>query len=87
MERRGPPDARLETIGPMSAEKTIGVLTSGGDCPGLNAVLRGVVCASNNEWFWPLASRNGAPKLALIWVTTNGVAPKRGVAVGSVGSR
>ena len=48
MERRGPPDAWLETFKPMSAEKTIGVLTSGGDCPGLNAVLRGVVCASNN---------------------------------------
>jgi 6-phosphofructokinase 1 len=32
-------------------KKTIGVLTSGGDCPGLNAVLRGVVCsAANREW-------------------------------------
>ena len=31
--------------------KTIGVLTSGGDCPGLNAVLRGVVCtATNLSW-------------------------------------
>ena len=29
-------------------QKTIGVLTSGGDCPGLNAVLRGVVCAAHN---------------------------------------
>ena len=29
-------------------QKVIGVLTSGGDCPGLNAVLRGVVCAANN---------------------------------------
>lgn len=29
-------------------QKTIGVLTSGGDCPGLNAVLRGVVCAATN---------------------------------------
>ncbi len=28
--------------------KRIGVLTSGGDCPGLNAVLRGVVRAANN---------------------------------------
>ena len=26
--------------------KTIGVLTSGGDCPGLNAVLRGIVCTA-----------------------------------------
>src|SRR5215213_4918652 len=31
--------------------KKIGVLTSGGDCPGLNAVLRGVVrAASNLAW-------------------------------------
>ncbi len=31
--------------------KRIGVLTSGGDCPGLNAVLRGVVrAASNRDW-------------------------------------
>ena len=31
--------------------KRIGVLTSGGDCPGLNAVLRGVVrAASNRNW-------------------------------------
>ena len=27
----------------MSSEKTIGVLTSGGDCAGLNAVIRAVV--------------------------------------------
>jgi 6-phosphofructokinase 1 len=32
-------------------KKRIGVLTSGGDCPGLNAVLRGVVRAANNlQW-------------------------------------
>ena len=31
--------------------KRIGVLTSGGDCPGLNAVLRGVVrAATNRNW-------------------------------------
>ncbi len=31
--------------------KRIGVLTSGGDCPGLNAVLRGVVrAATNRDW-------------------------------------
>ena len=32
-------------------KKRIGVLTSGGDCPGLNAVLRGVVRAADNlDW-------------------------------------
>ena len=31
--------------------RVIGILTSGGDCPGLNAVLRGVVCsASKLDW-------------------------------------
>lgn len=31
--------------------RAIGVLTSGGDCPGLNAVIRGVVCtATNRAW-------------------------------------
>jgi 6-phosphofructokinase len=35
----------------------IGVLTSGGDCPGLNAVLRGVVLAAEKlGWEW-LVSR------------------------------
>src|SRR5215213_4017856 len=32
----------------MMPPKRIGVLTSGGDCPGLNAVLRGVVRAATN---------------------------------------
>src|SRR3982751_145243 len=32
----------------MTPPKRIGVLTSGGDCPGLNAVLRGVVRAATN---------------------------------------
>src|SRR5580698_8345368 len=35
----------------MDIPKRIGVLTSGGDCPGLNAVLRGVVrAATNRNW-------------------------------------
>jgi phosphofructokinase-like protein len=33
------------------SKKRIGILTSGGDCPGLNAVIRGVVrAASNRDW-------------------------------------
>jgi 6-phosphofructokinase 1 len=46
--RGGAPDERLETFSMTTPAKTIGVLTSGGDCPGLNAVLRGVVCAAMN---------------------------------------
>lgn len=34
-----------------SRPKKIGVLTSGGDCPGLNAVIRAVVkCATRRGW-------------------------------------
>ena len=31
---------------PRSATKTFGILTSGGDCPGLNAAIRGVAKAA-----------------------------------------
>jgi len=39
--------------------KTIGVLTSGGDCPGLNAVLRGVVCTATNLGWKVIGFRDG----------------------------
>ncbi len=48
-----PADERLEAgfILMTMPAKTIGVLTSGGDCPGLNAVLRGIVCsAAKRQW-------------------------------------
>src|SRR5438093_13682404 len=32
--------------------KRIGVLTGGGDCPGLNAVVRAVVKSANNRYGW-----------------------------------
>jgi 6-phosphofructokinase 1 len=57
--------------------KRIGVLTSGGDCPGLNAVLRGVVrAATNRNWevlgihdgFEGLLMNDGVEKLDL-WRT------------------
>lgn len=39
---------------------TIGVLTSGGDCPGLNAVIRGVVRKAEREFGWlTLGFHNG----------------------------
>jgi 6-phosphofructokinase 1 len=51
VERRGAPDERLEAAALTIMRKRIAVLTSGGDCPGLNAVLRGVVrAASNRDW-------------------------------------
>ena len=39
--------------------RRIGVLTSGGDCPGLNAVLRGVVRAATNRSWEVLGIRDG----------------------------
>jgi 6-phosphofructokinase 1 len=39
--------------------KRIGVLTSGGDCPGLNAVLRGIYCASEQLGWEVLGFRDG----------------------------
>ena len=41
------------------AQKRIGVLTSGGDCPGLNAVLRGIFCASEELGWEVLGFRDG----------------------------
>ena len=39
--------------------KTIGVLTGGGDCPGLNAVIRAVERAGIKYDFETLGIRNG----------------------------
>lgn len=41
------------------AKKKIGVLTSGGDCPGLNAVIRGVVRAADNLGWDVVGFRDG----------------------------
>jgi 6-phosphofructokinase 1 len=40
-------------------KKRIGVLTSGGDCPGLNAVLRGIFCASEELGWEVIGFRDG----------------------------
>jgi 6-phosphofructokinase 1 len=37
---------------PRKAKKTIGVLTGGGDCPGLNAVIRAVVKTAITQYGW-----------------------------------
>ncbi|MEY2906395.1 MAG: hypothetical protein RLZZ408_866, partial [Verrucomicrobiota bacterium] len=39
--------------------KRIGVLTSGGDCPGLNAVLRGIFCSAEELGWEVLGFRDG----------------------------
>ena len=43
----------------------IGVLTSGGDCPGLNAVLRGVVLAGEKLGWEVIGFRDGFEGLGL----------------------
>lgn len=40
-------------------QKKIGVLTSGGDCPGLNAVLRAIVCAATELQWEVIGFRDG----------------------------
>lgn len=40
-------------------QKRIGVLTSGGDCPGLNAVLRAIVCAATELKWEVIGFRDG----------------------------
>ena len=39
--------------------KRIGVLTSGGDCPGLNAVLRAIVCTATELQWEVIGFRDG----------------------------
>ena len=41
------------------SKKRIGVLTSGGDCPGLNAVLRGIFCSAEELGWEVLGFRDG----------------------------
>ena len=41
------------------ASRRIGVLTSGGDCPGLNSVLRGIFCAADRRGWEVIGFRDG----------------------------
>ena len=40
------------TVAPLPSQKTIGILTSGGDCAGLNAVIRAVVARAVQGYGW-----------------------------------
>ncbi len=68
----------------------IGVLTSGGDCPGLNAVLRGVALAGEKFGFEVLGFRDGFEGLLppgdfiiLDRHTTSGIMPRGGTLIGT----
>jgi 6-phosphofructokinase 1 len=68
----------------------IGVLTSGGDCPGLNAVLRGVALSAEKLNFEVVGFRDGFEGLlppgdfiALDRRTTSGIMPRGGTILGT----
>ena len=74
----------------VAMNKTIGVLTSGGDCPGLNAVLRGIVCtAAKLKWrvigfrdgYEGLLSDDGHMELTL--QNTEGIMQRGGTILGT----
>lgn len=50
---------RTYEFGSSKSMKTIGILTGGGDCPGINAVIRAVVRAGKKYDFVTLGIRNG----------------------------
>lgn len=85
----GPPDERLEA-GRFAMSKTIGVLTSGGDCPGLNAVLRGVVCTAAKLKWKVIGFRDGyeglldpAQHMELTLANTEGIMQRGGTILGT----
>jgi 6-phosphofructokinase len=71
------------------AMKTIGVLTGGGDCPGLNAVIRAVERAGIKYDFSTLGIRNGWQGLIdgdvepLTDFSVSGILPKGGTILGT----
>ena len=72
------------------AKTRIGVLTSGGDCPGLNAVLRGVARAADNLNWEVLGFRDGFEGLlppgdymVLDRANTAGIMPLGGTILGT----
>ncbi|MCK4518801.1 MAG: ATP-dependent 6-phosphofructokinase, partial [Candidatus Omnitrophica bacterium] len=69
--------------------KKIGVLTGGGDCPGLNPVIRAVVRKALNEGFEIVGIKNGWKGLVqnltqkLDLKSTSGILPKGGTILGT----
>ena len=72
------------------ASKRIGILTAGGDCPGLNAVIRGVVKAANVHGYEVVGFLKGYEGLVdpvtyvpLTYRNTTGILDKGGTILGS----
>ncbi|HEX8678799.1 MAG TPA: 6-phosphofructokinase, partial [Chthoniobacterales bacterium] len=71
-------------------KRRIGVLTSGGDCPGLNAVLRGIALAAEKHGFEVLGFLDGFEGLLppgrfriLDRRSTSGIMPRGGTIIGT----
>jgi ATP-dependent phosphofructokinase / diphosphate-dependent phosphofructokinase len=80
----------IEDNGSSMAKKRIGILTSGGDCPGLNAVIRGAVKASGQMGFECIGFLKGYEGLydpvqyiALTPKNTTGILNQGGTILGS----
>src|SRR5688572_9179027 len=72
------------------ANKRIGILTAGGDCPGLNAVIRGVVKAANCHGYEVVGFLKGYEGLVdpvcyvpLTYRNTTGILSQGGTILGS----
>ena len=70
--------------------KTIAILTGGGDCPGLNAVIRGVVRASDRRGWKVLGIKDGFDGLVsgpnyleLDQQSVRGILPRGGTILGT----
>jgi 6-phosphofructokinase 1 len=69
--------------------KTIGILTGGGDCPGLNAVIRAVVKTANRHDYSVIGIRNGWKGIVegkvepLTECSVTGILPKGGTILGT----
>jgi len=74
----------------MAAKRQIGILTAGGDCPGLNAVIRGVVKSANTHGYEVVGFLKGYEGLvdpvscvALTHANTAGILNQGGTILGS----
>jgi len=70
-------------------KKRVGILTGGGDCPGLNPVIRAIVRYAINENYQPIGIKNGwkglieCDAMELNLDTISGILPKGGTILGT----
>jgi 6-phosphofructokinase 1 len=82
-------ERKMMTASEERAIKTIGVLTGGGDCPGLNAVIRAVVKTAHRHGYSMIGIRNGWKGIIegkvepLTDCSVTGILPKGGTILGT----